>query len=650
MSRKFMILAAGLATIGAAPPAQDRPAAPPAVARPAVPAPLPVEVFAELPQIEDPALSPDGTRLLARLARNGQMLLALIPLDGKSAPTYFNPGKSDLNWWQWVNDEWAVVGIGSEYPVEGEEFYFRRAISLNVKTGAMAVLAAKEAAQGGDDVIWIARDGTPRLMLAYQRSIYANTIDFWARVEEFDLSTGKSKLVQGPREGVLNWYADRDGVVRMGLGYSLDGRSRRLLYRETAETPVRTIDRARGPDDRMTVPTLFLRDRTKALIIEDDADGFSALYELNLTNFERGKQLFATPGYDIGGVIPDPAGDGFLGVAVEENRPTTKWVDPTMAALQSLLATRVKGANVDIGSMSRDQSAAVVRVSGPDSPGAWLLYRREGEDLSPISNDNSAIGLKRLHPVRTIRYKARDGVEIAAVLTTPKGRSGALPLIVMPHGGPRARDSETWDWWTQFLADRGYVVIQPNYRGSTGYGTKFMELGEGQWGRAMQDDLDDSVKALAELGLADPKRVCMVGASYGGYAALRAAQRDSDKYRCAISYAGVSDLNRMIRYQSNFLYSKSRGDWLRRQASDLKDVSPVNFPGSFGIPVLIMHGQEDRVVPIIQSRVMAQKLKSAGKDVTYIVQPLGDHHFSRQQDRLEFLKAMEAFLAKHNPA
>jgi dipeptidyl aminopeptidase/acylaminoacyl peptidase len=177
-----------------------------------------------------------------------------------------------------------------------------------------------------------------------------------------------------------------------------------------------------------------------------------------------------------------------------------------------------------------------------------------------------------------------------------------------------------------------------------------MELGEGQWGRAMQDDLDDSVKALAELGIADPKRVCMVGASYGGYAALRAAQRDGDKYRCAISYAGVSDLNRMIRYQSNFLYSKARGDWLRRQASDLKDVSPVNFPGSFGIPVLIMHGEEDRVVPIIQSRVMAQKLKSAGKDVTYVVQPLGDHHFSRQQDRLEFLKEMEAFLAKHNPA
>lgn len=649
MSRKLMMLAAGLGTFGAAVSAHGGASTSPSIQAGAA-ARLPVEVFAELPQVENPVLSPDGQRILARVARNGQMLLALIPLDGKTAPTHFNPGKSDLLWWRWVNDEWVVIGIGREQPMEGSNFYFRRAVSLNVKTGAMAILAGKEAAQIGDDVIWIARDGTPRLMLAYQASIYTDTIDFWSRVEEFDLATGKSKLVQGPREGVLDWYADRDGVVRMGIGSSLDGRSSRLLYREAADSPVRTIDRTRRDDDRMTIPTLFLRDKSKALIIEDDADGFSALYELDLRSFQRGKQLFATPGYDIGGIIPDPAGDGFLGVAVEENRPMTKWTDPAMAALQARLEARVKGAQVEIGSMSRDHSTAVIRISGADSPGAWVLFKREGEELQPIANDNSAIGLRRLHPVRTIRYKARDGVEIAAVLTTPKGRSGALPLIVMPHGGPRARDSEVWDWWTQFLADRGYVVVQPNYRGSTGYGTKFMEMGEGQWGRAMQDDLDDAVKALADLGIADPKRACMVGASYGGYAALRAAQRDGDKYRCAISYAGVSDLNRMVRYQGNFLYSKSRGDWLRRQASDLKDVSPVNFPAAFSIPVLIMHGEEDRVVPIVQSRVMAQKLKSAGKDVTYIVQPQGDHHFSRQQDRLEFLKAMEGFLAKHNPA
>ena len=220
----------------------------------------------------------------------------------------------------------------------------------------------------------------------------------------------------------------------------------------------------------------------------------------------------------------------------------------------------------------------------------------------------------------------------------------------MPHGGPFARDSESWDWWTQFLADRGYAVIQPNYRGSSGYGTAFARRGEGQWGLAMQDDLNDAVTELARLGIADPKRVCMVGASYGGYAAVRAAQRDGARYRCAVSYAGVSDLNRMMKHTRNYLHSGARSDWLREQAPDLKGVSPLNFPEEFTIPVLLVHGEKDAVVPPVHSRLLADRLKKAGKDVTYIRQPEADHHFSRGEDRLEFLKAMEAFLAKHNPA
>ncbi len=643
MSRFFLSVALlALAPVASA----QAPAGTSTAARP----PMALEVFAELPQVEDPRMSPDGKRIVAKLARDGQMFLAVIAIDGATAPSYIHPGEVDLNWWRWVNDDWIVVGIGREQKVEGDTFYISRALGIQLSTGKMTVLAERDAAQRADDVIWVARDGSARVMLAYQTSIFINQPGFWPKVEEIDLATGKRRLVQGPREGVFDWYADRDGVVRMGVGSSLDGRSSRLLYRESADAPVRTVDRAKRGKDRLTIPSLFLRDKNKALVIEDDEAGFSALYEYDLATLQRGKQLFATPGYDIGGVIADSSGDGLAGVHTEQNRPSTHWSDPQMAAMHGAIAGQVRGGQITITSLSRDGQSAVINVSGPDTPGAWMVYRNATRELTALALDNKTIGLKRMHPVTTIRYKARDGVEIAAVLTLPRGKSGKLPLIVMPHGGPRARDSEVWDWWAQFLADRGYAVVQPNYRGSTGYGTKFMEMGEGQWGLAMQDDLDDAVKALADRGIADAKRVCMVGASYGGYAALRAAQRDGDKYRCAVSYAGVSDLNRMVRHQSNFLYAGARGDWLREQAPDLKDISPVNFAGAFGIPVLLMHGEKDRVVPIVQSKVMAQKLKSAGKDVTYIVQPLGDHHFTRQEDRVEFLKAMEAFLAKHNPA
>jgi dipeptidyl aminopeptidase/acylaminoacyl peptidase len=223
-------------------------------------------------------------------------------------------------------------------------------------------------------------------------------------------------------------------------------------------------------------------------------------------------------------------------------------------------------------------------------------------------------------------------------------------LILMPHGGPCARDSERWDWWAQFLADRGYAVLQPNYRGSSGFGTDFAEKAQGEWGLKMQDDLDDAVAWAVKSGLADGARVCIAGASYGGYAALRAASRGGSVYRCAISYAGVSDLGAILRYDRRFLNTGARRDWLRRQAPDVRAVSPINHAASFSIPTLIMHGKKDRTVPVAQSRAMAEKLERAGKSFTYIEQPEADHHFSNEADRLQFLRELEAFLAKNNPA
>lgn len=619
-------------------------------ARAAARAPLPVEAFAELPELDNPVISPDGNQVAAKVAIRGKQYFAVLKMNREGAPRFLNPGKADLNWWRWVNDEWVIVGIGQELPVQGDYWYVRRAIGFHIPSGKTVQLAARNVGQSGDDVIWVARDGSARVMLSYQTSIYTSDLGFWPQVDEVDLTTGKRRTVAASKAGVLDWYADGAGVVRMGIGMSEDGRSRRVVYRDRQNALFRTIDKTKRPEDRLTVPALFLEDNSKALVIEDDEGGYSALYEFDLTTLERGKQLFASKGYDIGGLVRDSSGFGYMGVHVEEERPLVRWANAEMAAMQTAVSGRIKGAQVHIASLSRDRSRVLLAVGGADAPGGYFIYDRPKDSIDPLSYHSDTIKMRRMHPVRTIRYKARDGLEIAAVLTVPAGRQGKLPLIVMPHGGPFARDSEVWDWWAQFLADRGYVVIQPNYRGSSGYGTEFEKKGQGQWGLAMQDDLDDAIKAVTDLGIADPTRVCMVGASYGGYAALRAAQRDGKKYRCAVSYAGVSDLNRMLKHTRGFLGGGARSDWLRQQAPDLKNVSPLNFPEQFSIPVLLVHGDDDRVVPPIHSKVMAQKLKSAGKDVTYIVQPEADHHFSRTEDRLEFLKALEAFLAKHNPA
>jgi dipeptidyl aminopeptidase/acylaminoacyl peptidase len=650
----FGAAALAVAALGAGIPAgalaqtEATPAPPPAAA-PKGPVHYETSVFAELPAIESPALSPKGDKIAARIAVNGVQYFGIYPTNG-GKPVIIGLGETDLNWWRWVNEDWLVVGVGQVVPVEDDEWYITRSFGVRADGTKMVKLNKETAGQNGSDLLWVARDGTPRVLLGSQNSIYGSEPDFWLRVDEIDVSTGRARQVQPGVAGVWDWYADGNGVVRMGYGTSDDGRKRRLYYRKQRGEPFKVIDKAKTIDDSIEMPSLFKSDPNQALIVGDDDEGYSVLYEYDLTKLERGKQLFASKGYDIGGLWTDPTGFGYLGVGVNRDKPGTEWTDPAMIALQAKLDGMIKGGSPEIVSMNADHSKAVVHVGAAAAPGGYFLYDAADGSMTPIGNVNATIGLKLLHRVKTIRYKARDGLEIPAVLTLPSGDPHNAPLIVMPHGGPFARDTEEWDWWAQFLADRGYVVIQPNYRGSSGYGTKFTRKALGQWGLKMQDDLDDAVTALAAQGLADPKRVCMVGASYGGYAAMRAAQRDGSKYRCTVAYAGVSDLNRMLRFNSDFLGAGARQDWLRQQIGDLKGVSPLNFPEQFSSPILIVHGKKDRTVPVSQSRLLAKRLKDAGKNATYIEQPEGDHHFSREADRLEFLKALEAFLAKYNPA
>ncbi|WP_070152961.1 alpha/beta hydrolase family protein [Sphingobium phenoxybenzoativorans] len=612
----------------------------------------PVEAFAELPFMDNLQLSPAGDKIAARVAINAEQRFVIMDIHGRNDRSrVMSLGDNDLNWWTWVNDDWLLLGLGAEQPMEGMPWYITRAVGLSVQTAKVNMLASRTAAQNGDDAIWIARDGTPRILLSYQTSIYGDNVGFWPKVDEVDISTGRLRTVVASHSNVRSWYADASGTVRMGIGYNDAQRTSTMLYRPDAKTAFKTVARAnRRKDESLIVPQLFLPEAGKA-IASDDSDGAEALYEFDLTTLELGKKIFEVPGYDIGEIVPDRTQTGLAGVRYTDERRRVHWFDSDLATVQADIDKAVGTRRATITSMSRDQSKLLVHVGGPDRPGAYYYFDRPSGAMNLLARVNETIGLARLAPVRTVRYKARDGLEIAAVLTVPEGRPEKnLPLILMPHGGPFARDEESWDWWVQFLANRGYVVLQPNYRGSSGYGSSFAEKGEGQWGLAMQDDLNDAVDWAVKEGIADPKRVCIAGASYGGYAAMRAAQRDGGKFRCAISYAGVSDLAAMMRYDSRFLYHGARSDWLKAQAPDYRAVSPVNFASSFSTPILLMHGKKDRRVQVGQSREMAEKLKAAGKDYIYVEQPLGDHHFSREADRLDFLKRLEAFLAEHNPA
>lgn len=584
-------------------------AATPAVqGQPATAKQQPLEHFAELPFMSAPQLSPDGTRVAAKLSVDGQQVLAVLNLFDKAAkPALIRVGKGDLKSWHWVNDQWLVARIRGTATVNGRAYSIGRIAGVSADGATVKPIAFDQAGQWGDDIIWIADDGTPRLLLSLQTSIYKKEDGFWPEVMEVDISTGRTRTRLSGRTGVRQWHADSAGIVRMGIGYNDSTRTSRLLYRAAEDKPFRTVDRAdKRQNEMLTIPALFLAEPGKAVTLTKE-DGYDVLRALDLSTLEPGEKIFSVPGHDVGDIIANRTGDQLVGASYTDTRQRIHWFNPDLARVQADIDKAIgPERSATVVSLSRDQQKMLVHVGGPDQPGAYYYYNVRGSVMQHITYLSSKL-TGRYAPVRTIRYQARDGLEIAAVLTTPKGREAkALPLIVMPHGGPDSRDQEMWDWQAQFLADRGYAVIQPNYRGSTGYGDAFRDKAKNEWGLKMQDDLNDAITHLAKQGIADPGRVCMVGGSYGGYAAIRAAQRDGGLYRCAVSFGGVSDLEHIVRENVSLLNRRTLTDYWIEKAPDLAIVSPINFPAEFSTPLLLIHGKKDLRVPIWQSQNLAR--------------------------------------------
>ena len=607
---------------------------------------VPVEVFADLPAIDHPKLSPDGTKIAGKIDINGKQVLLVQPLFGDGKPSALAEGKIDINWWEWVNDNWLVVGVGDDDVLYDEDVYVTRIAGVSADMKTIKWVDPNRSGVDADNVIWYAEDGSPRVLLSKETGV-ENETQWYPSVFDVDVSTGKAKLVVPSMDEVWDWEADASGTVRYGVIWH-DDKKRGVVYRGPGGGRFERVMFGKREEDSIPEPAIYRADGSALAF--DDGDGRDAVYEMSLPSFALGKKLLSDPRYDIETIVTNPAGNDVAGFRVTDKRNHIQWLDPDLKDIQSGLDQTLGAGNGRIISWNRDRKKILVDVGTPAQAGGLYYWNTDGVRMDRVAWNNTTLKSRTLSPVSTVEYKARDGTAIEAVLTMPRGRpTKGLPLIVMPHGGPGARDSEEFDWWAQYLAELGYAVIQPNYRGSTGYGKAFHDLGKGEWGLKMQDDLIDAISWAAAQGIADPKRVCIVGASYGGYAAMRGAQRDGGHYRCAVSYAGISDLGAMLRYDRNLL---GRGvvDYWKKQAPDFTAVSPKFHAAEFGAPILIAHGVEDKRVPVKQSRMLVGELQKAGKPFEYLEQKLGDHHFSRSEDRIEFLKAVKAFLDKYNPA
>jgi len=638
------LLPAGLLSLLSAPPsAADQPA----TTRPA--SPLPAAAFAAEPFLSKPLLSPDGASVAARAMVKGKAEIMVFKLADANRPQVFSLGDSTIADINWAGPSHLLLTVGGATRFLGMDIPITRLITLDLTNGASRFLDEKSHGFFAGDVLYTDPAGG-WVLVASQSEILTTP-----SVKRIDLATGAVTLVEKARPGVWNWYADTTGVVRAGIAYDDDRWT--VWYREKPEDPLKPIrNRAPKDGDKGTVDGMhFLSGDDSGLIVTNAKTGRFGAYRYDFKTGAIGDPIFENPDVDLASVLVDPVTGVVSGITYEDDRWRVAWFDPAMRALQARIERALPNMEDIILNRSADGNRILIWSGSASDPGTYYLYDRAARRFEAFAKPYSDLDGVRLAPVTAVRYKARDGLMIPGYLTMPLDRPDhALPLIVMPHGGPFTRDTWDYDPFVQFLASRGYAVLQPNFRGSTGYGKDYVVKGYGQWGRAMQDDVDDGVDWLVATGKVDPKRVCIMGASYGGYAALWGAIRNPEKYRCAISLSGVTDLPGMLRYdRKSFSAPRYFKQWqIRVQGEDkidLKLVSPLAQASRLTVPVLIAHGEKDDNVPPLQAHQMVDALTARKADVESLFYKDEGHGLAKKEDLTDFLTHLEAFLAKHNP-
>jgi TonB family protein len=620
-----------------------------AVAAAPPPAPLPIAALSELPMFVEPALSPDGRKIVTRINQGGQQRLAIYELaKGPEQPPVEIDGGGGARWFRWAGNDRILIGSGVYLFFGGLTLPLLSVSSYDVTAAKTSRL---EIGKGliADDVIYT--DPAGRFVLLCTHDGLGDAPSVW----RVDLATGKSVEIQKKKADIWRWFVDDSGAVFGGVSYRNGGFQ--IYARDPATGALRkSVTSTIEPGRESVIDSIHaVPGSDTGLIVTNEPTGRFGVYAYDLRADAIGKAVFEHPEVDVI-ALQTSASNEVEGVFYEDDRPRVAWLKPELKHLQAQLDRTFPGKTNRVVSMSSDRNIVLISTSSADDPGAYYVFDRKARRMNAFAAPYEALLEKSFAEVKPVRYRARDGLSIPGYLTLPPDRAAkGLPLIVMPHGGPFARTSFTFDPLVQFLATRGYAVLQPNFRGSTGFGRDFVEKGYGETGKAMQDDLDDGVDWLARDGVIDPKRVCMVGGSYGGYAALWAGIRNPERYRCVASLAGVSDLRAMLKHNGKFLLADRYSKEFRRkiegeQKRDLAAVSPLQQEARLAVPALIAHGDRDPTVPVDQSRKLVTALKARGAAVQAAFYPLGGHGFERSEDLRDFMQRLEAFLEIHNPA
>jgi dipeptidyl aminopeptidase/acylaminoacyl peptidase len=458
-------------------------------------------------------------------------------------------------------------------------------------------------------------------------------------VYKLDVYSGATNPVERPRTPILRWLTDRDGVVRFGYGFEREKHT--YIARDA---PWRALATWEIGNEAFSVIGFGTSPGT--LLVEAPHAGRSAVFEMDLHERKDRKLLFSHPEVDVGAPIYWPADQRLIGFEYHTEEPHRVLFDEIARVTYDALDALRPGEYITVAAASRDDKKLLVVSQSDVHPDEYYVLDINDKKLIFVGSANPALEDVPMAQVMAVKIRATDNHLLPGYLTLPAGSEGKnLPTVVFPHGGPYERDGRVFDPMVQFMASRGYAVVQVNFRGSTGYGEQWYKAGLRNWGTVMVDDINAATKWAVAEGIADPGHICIAGWDFGGYAALMAVIREPALYRCAVSIAGISDLRAYAVEKKRFYGGVHWSDYaIGENNSGLVTGSPLRMPEKINVPVLLVHGEKDAAVDADHSRRMARALAHEKKKFDLVIIPDGNHSLSRYEWRETLLTKLEAFL------
>jgi dipeptidyl aminopeptidase/acylaminoacyl peptidase len=613
----------------------------------------PAAAFFRDPALSYLRLSPDGRQLAAIATVDGVQVLLVRPTLGgplRLLAKLDEVGQS-IRMVGWASDERILVSV--EMPSEmarGVRARQTRLLVVPVDGSRPRYLGRdwpyQEYSQFQDHIIdWLWDDPEHVLMSWWQPG------ERGTGVRSVNVGSGKLRTVTRAIPDVTGWASDHRGQVRAAWGDS-GSQMRVFVYaRADADDGFEKLIEFDPFEEKGFYFAAFSEEPTKLYVTSNDETGRDAVYSYDLATKQLGPMVFGHPDVDVESLYSSAIDGRLLAIGYVTDRPRLHFVDPKARDEQALLDRRFPGTTNRIIDRDRDEKLAIAQVSGDTKPPRYYLYDLVSGRTELLVEAYPKLHSWKLAPMKPVSFAARDGLEIPGYLTLPKGVSPkGLPAILYIHGGPSSRDVWGWEPTVQLLASRGFAVLQPNFRGSTGYGAKHAELGLKQWGLAMQDDVEDAARWLIEQGIADPARIGIYGASYGGYAALMALVKTPELFAAAASLAGVTDLPTLLADDKWYRF----GDWNKPVVGDrgsdrrqLEETSPVQQAERIRAPVLIAHGTEDPRVHVKHAEMMVDALADRSVEVETLLYQGEVHGFIHEANAIDFHDRLVAFFERN---